>query len=738
MKFNSITFRNFRTYQNEKTITFNDGMNLIFADNGSGKSTIIQAIRLILFGHNQAKNLDSLVNWNSESKNFYLELNFNIEGNTYVASWEYDKKGSPSSKRTITKNGEQIVEGAEACKTYFSEMFDIGLMDNALFSRQNLNNIIEVTDSERSEVLKKIKDVDFTNKIKKEIDPEIESNESEATDLSVEIRALESKTYNLQETYEVPMDESEVSSSEKELELTKKEIQIAQESNEKLKKLEDELDHLIVKKTRIEKKEEKKKESLSDIKEKLEKEEGRVIEDKSDSLVSEKDSLSVDSELKENEEKYDKLLSEKESQLKKKTEEISKITVERTPPFDDSELERLKKEITEKTVEIKNHKEKQELISKGVCPTCNRPFEEGHEHKEQNSIDVLNEELQELKDNKERELKRKEEYEQRIEENNLLKDKKSELKHEISSLESEISSLEKEKKSSHQAIIDSYEQKVNLLDEKIKNEKERYESEIKHREQAVKDLQERIADLKSEIKDIEKDISEINSEVEEKENQIEECEVVSTDDLEEKKNKLSSKIKKYYDVISKNEVIEKNNKELEEEQSIDSRTLKRLQKKKDKIQTRILKLKEAKTLLQKELPAYIISQSIQSIQDGINTFIDNVYTKPLEIEFKLNKSSIAMNYGGKKSKIPVKGGLSGAESKMVQIGFISKFNHDLGLNCIFLDEPDENISENNSEKLYEILGEMTSEFSQVFIITHQERMKEYLINNYESTVISLT
>lgn len=51
IKFNKLKFKNILSYSNKFTeLDFTSGLNLIKAENGSGKSTILDALSFVLFG----------------------------------------------------------------------------------------------------------------------------------------------------------------------------------------------------------------------------------------------------------------------------------------------------------------------------------------------------------------------------------------------------------------------------------------------------------------------------------------------------------------------------------------------------------------------------------------------------------------------------------------------------------------------------------------------------------------
>lgn len=780
MKFNYLKMKGFKVYKDEVTFEFTEGVNLILAPNGSGKSCIIDAINLIMLDIQPDKNKKKLdlVNWDLKDRKFYIELEFEWD-KVYKLVYKFDEKKTPDTIREVYIDGKFELDGVSQVVNYLSEMFDKKLIESALFSKQDKNTFVKVTDSERRELLRKIKDIDYDSKIKEIIDPEIVRIETNIQQIDKEIYALEHKEYEDFSEKILPFSFSQISDFEdekKKLEMQLKRIQIIKEQAEdistQINKVSEEIsnkenkvsvnrqsisNNLIVFEKEVQAIETSIKNlnlSIKSYNDFLTEE--YVEPDLSEYNVKIKEQENIlgisfgDSEIRE---RYGNQILEVNNKIEDITKQIDGIKLIRISSFDDTALNNLK---------YKKQKliEEQELMKGGKCPKCGRDFEEGYIHTVDTELSSIILQLEE-------ETFKKTEHEKKVKDNNDAKDKKNKLKGERTLLVNKVSSLTtlmettikseknmfEEKRNSAKNIIESIEkQKEQVLESASKEFENKRESAMNNIQSlngqiSEKELQKvkesnRFQDDKTRIeKEIEDALFEIDKLKAEKSKLLLKQKTVESFDedeevkIEKRIKQININIQQYNLVIQYNEDVSIKKEEIETKKIADKTELEKKKKDKDKKNLEKLDYEKAKQLLARDFPNFIIGMEIEDLQNSINEFVDNTYSKSLDLILKSNKNSISLLCG--KSKINASGALSGAERQITQIGFINNFNKKLDLQCIFLDEPDASVDDDNSAMFYEVLGEMAVYYKQMFIITHKKMMAEYLENNHDASVIRL-
>ena len=750
LKLIKLSLEGFGCFKEEKVFEYTDGINVVSAQNGKGKSTAIEAIELLLLS-----NLDG-----NYSDYLYRDKKNKVYANEFTISLEFMlnkyhlleiltcKKGSKTC--TTTRNLKDLesskdIANGEEVKTWLNEHLPSNTTKYALFVRQNSNmDIINATDSERRELFKNIQDLNFSSEIKTLIDPKLETVKQSIIDVDKEIFAFENKTYETKDFMEVPFSEDEYKLKKSQLEKLKAEKALIEEKKnrfnellEKKQKLMNDISEMntsvSAKKSKIESYNETI--SNSDIeKDKLVtrcEENKNEIESQISSLKSELDNLEDEKndEIKD----YNNLINDISKEIEDFTNEMNSIKLTKLIKFDDTSLintrNNLSELTTKKSIAVKNA----ESLSKGVCPICGGNCTNKHDEIKL-EIDSLENQIEECENLIADLNDKKSVYEKNVEINQKNKELKTSLQGKIETKKAKLESLNE----SLSSIDELYESKQNGIKSKIENAEQKYSTEeetCKSNCLAIdekcsmlisqkKELEDEIIGLNKKVEDSSKELLSVNKKIDEYEDS--ESKEINTDELE-------SELKSYDDTVSQNKVISEYNKNVEETKKKDKKELEELKAKKQKFEDEKFDLESAKVVMTKDYPNFVIENSIKNIEDDINDFISNVYYKELDVSFDSTKTGIKMTFG---EDIPIKR-LSGCESAITKIGFINSFNKNLQLGMILLDEPDSAMSDNIKNEFYNSLLEMNSIFNQIILVSHSEKMVNFIRANTECNIITL-
>lgn len=743
MKINEIIVESFRPYENKKSFIFEEGANLILGRNGKGKSTITDVIELLLFNKTE-ENLESLCNWNNPQKYFFISIDFFEKGDNYKVEMKYEKKGKTGiSERTLYKNNKLEATNSDV-NDFISNLFDIGIMQSALISAQRQAEIVEAKDSERRELLKRVQNLDYSKQVKNEIEPEIKQTDNDILSLEKELYFLDNQEYNKQEVPQEPFSKDEYGN--KQHNITKMEKTLKNLSVKEVEKK-----HLLENKDTAEKEIIKLQSKKIELNEKLDRidnpdDSKKDIKESINTLTKECEALkgkienytidqySITSEVRKvYEDEKNELISERA----KKELELDDIKFKRIPPFKQLELD----DIISRISKYENKKEgiQKELkdMAEGKCPTCGKPFDSSDISEKEKAFENIAEELSFLY-NKKQELedKRKSiEEKKEINDNNKLK--KNRLEGDIERLSDKIELIQdkvdrdvEKRLSEEEQNLSSLKNEKNNIFYSIENKRKTLEG-IENNLKMVETYRKEIISIKEEIADKEELIIDIDNTIEGIDNDLKE-----KPSLEIKLQELKLDTQRYDKYIEEYNRTIKLNEEIDKKEKEDKKKLKKVQKDIDKKRQYKNDLRTVKDILLKDFPNFVIDSKIDEIEYDMNKFIQEVYDKDLDIEFKKNKASIKLLYGNGKRKISAKGS-SGAERKLIQLSFINSFNQQIDLNCLILDEPDESSDKYNAEKMYKLLGNMKDVYGQTIYITHKEEMKEYLTTNYDVNVIEV-
>lgn len=745
LELEKLSLKGFGIFKNKTEFEFEDGINLLVAENGRGKSTIINCIEMLLLDNYEGNFADYL---NTDCDEFEVSLAFYLNNQHLLETLSCKKttKTCTTSRNLKDIDNEQDVANGEEVKNYLNQYLPLNTSKYALFVRQKNNiDIINATDSERRDLFKKIQDLDYSSEIKTLIDPKIETVKQSIIENDKFIFSLENKKYEIKDFVELPFSDTEYELKKNKLDKLNAEKALKEERKTRYDELLASKDKIANEITSVENISVNKKISIVDNNrfiENAESEKEKIIskyemskteiENKISELNASIDNL--DDEKADKVKEINNNISDIEKEIESNKSEVSDIKLVKLIKFNELPLVEARNNLSELKTKKDISNKNMISLAKGVCPICGGNCTNKHAEYEK-EVASLEKQIIECENTINDLIQKKNDYEKSSKKNQENKELKMNMESKINSLEERLSTYK-----NFLCNLDTlYESKSNEIKSKIVNEEQKYSSEEQKCQSDINAITEKVELYKKQISEYEsiifendKKVSELNEELEEINKKL--AEYNNSEDEAIDTSMLESEIKSYNDAISQNKVISEHNKNIEETKKKDKKELEELKQKKQKFEDEKFNLESAKKVMSVEYPNWFIANSLQNIEYFLNEFINEVYYKELNVKFEQTKTGIKMTYG---NGLKVHR-LSGAETSICNVGFASTFSNALALGCILLDEIDSPIHESIKPQFADTLLNMNSMFKQIFIISHDSKFRDYIIaNNADTNVINL-
>jgi len=209
MYLNSLDMKNFKKYKGRVHIEFQDRLTGIVGRNGSGKSTIVEAIAWALYGSKASTvKRDFIKNVNaSEREDLEVRLNLNVDGKNLIIVRAMRGKSLQADAKLYI-NGKMIATGTREVDTRLDDILRIRFQDfmKTFYARQkDLDNLIRDRGSEKREYLLTLLGLDEIR------DRAVEEIRSDLRNVESEIERLEGALSEIGEVEEtIGLRENEV------------------------------------------------------------------------------------------------------------------------------------------------------------------------------------------------------------------------------------------------------------------------------------------------------------------------------------------------------------------------------------------------------------------------------------------------------------------------------------------------------------------------------------------------
>ena len=190
-----LVLKNFKRFRNEE-IHFRDGITGILGNNGTGKSSIVQAIFFALYGV-QATGISAdyiVSSFASPKEKCEVRLDFRIGGNNYTVVRTFKKGKTIQHDATFHREGKLMATGVSQVETEVKRTLGMGPVDfrNTIYAAQkDLLTLLENTPGKRKEWFLRALGIDFLNTESQRILKErADAKTGELQSLEGELRAM--------------------------------------------------------------------------------------------------------------------------------------------------------------------------------------------------------------------------------------------------------------------------------------------------------------------------------------------------------------------------------------------------------------------------------------------------------------------------------------------------------------------------------------------------------------------
>lgn len=658
---------------NEATLDFDNHINFIIGNPGTGKSAIFEAINICLSDEKRSKTYGEYVQQgkdqaiiklkcliNNKEANFDITLNC-VKGTPFDGELSYENK--------IYKGSSQISD--------FLKTLELDYYLRIMFSMQNQKNIVDYTPSERLSYLQKLFDCDFSEQ------KDVISTRLRDTKDTIE------KLTNEKNTNLTLINELSRLDSLKENKLTKDEY------IEVLKSVDSYKNELLSLKESMNKSQSISKQ-ICELENEI-KTNKKNLEEK-DTYNKAIETLTKElSSLKEKKNTFEPQRIELEDKIKKIIEDID--SYENEIKNEREESQKCLISITKGEAEVEDFLKKRALVEKGLCPNCGQPTTDLYPHI---GSQLLNAQLsvQNLK-------KTRTEYISKI---NELENKNKELLSKKETLEKELNNINLDAQYVYSQIV-SREHDLNTYKEKMESlSKISFEDLIQKQEKELENLRQSEASLE-EIKN-------------------------NSEKIETKIEALRQTISDYETIEKLNEETRKRNKNKEERCETLKARNNEIDENRLNSQNELNTLNDSYVIFNKTLPQYISKKTSDVLESNINGFIHTVFPN-FDVKLENTERGCELKYTKDRALVDKKRNdklnskmTSGFERSVLDLSFKVSLAQSFGLDLFIGDEVDGACGDEFAiELIKEVLNK--ENFKQIFIISHKPNLVKEISEIFE-------
>jgi DNA repair exonuclease SbcCD ATPase subunit len=221
-------------------------------------------------------------------------------------------------------------------------------------------------------------------------------------------------------------------------------------------------------------------------------------------------------------------------------------------------------------------------------------------------------------------------------------------------------------------------------------------------------------------------------------------EIDDSDDLSNLSNEiieLTNKVNAYNTNIKTNEEIKKRNEKRQANIQKYTQSIADAQEQLGQLTSQYNTISDAYNILDKTLPNYMVIKTCNSLQDEMNSFIQNIFpnyavklvNSKRGCEFFYTKDNTIVENEKKRNNAWINSKMSsGLEKVCLTLAFKISLSKLYGVDLLLLDEADGPGDDDSSEKLFANI--LDYDFTQVFLISHKSSVKDFISQSFGKTI----
>ena len=690
-------------------LSFGDGKaTMIVGENGSGKSTVLCAIGFAFDSYKKGNKYSDYVKKGETMASVYIESE--VSGIPLI--FDITINDDSSLSREVTYGNEDPCVNS-ACDALIQRL-DLGYFAKVIFSMQDECDITKIGASARAQLLSRLLNFDFSQQ-SKEIADEIKALEAKQAENKAGIQAnqdlIEDKKGKFEKVGERPIQEDAIAAYRTELEELLRKVADYDDKTEENVKITSAIEGVRAGLAPLDEKRRQVEESIRsatsaideiDRNEKAYGDSKATLEAAIATAKSEFDALSLEVSSK----------AEEASAAESATKDASAAVAAKN------------KEIVAKTMEesllraeAQSAKKDLAFMQQGSCPTCGKDIDQSKVPALQEAISKVEETIVQVVSSK------------------------AELQRELASLEATEAAARKTHTSVH-GLLKAAESSRDHASQAESTNRQKLEGLKKPSPAASREsLAKSVADLTGELSTVNDSVAGIKAEIDALEKTRHQLNRGDKVQWKSRESAIQADLDRNAAWVQTALDVEKTNARLNDEIAQCEAKVSELIDVNAKLALEIADNAEARKVLDKDLPQYLIMKTCDSLEARINKFIQSVFPE-MTIKMYQDKKGVDFFYvptsdyetdpEDKDSWIHISMS-SGMEKAALSTAWRVALAESYGLDILMLDECDAAATPRSSERLLTAVVD-SPDFSQVFIVTHRKETRDALMASKDITV----